>query len=123
MEMGSLLPHLSECRRILCLSAKRRETITYGDLAAALGLKSPRQQWNTVLDPLAETEVNKTGADLALIVVYATGPAKGLSRYFSNMRKGAPPRTTMLNPDDPQKVAEFKQELERVFDTYEKENC
>jgi hypothetical protein len=63
--MGSLLPYLSECRRILCLSAKRREGMTYGALAAALGLKSPRQQWNTVLDPLAETEVKKTGADLA----------------------------------------------------------
>ena len=120
--MGSLLPYQSKCRRILCLSAKRRETIKYGELAAALGLKSPRQQWSSVLDPLSESEVKKTGADLTLIVVFASGPAKGLSRYFSNVRGGAAPGTTMLNPLDEKQVAAFKQELERVFDTYAKVN-
>jgi hypothetical protein len=74
--VGSLLPYQSKCRRILCLSAKRRETITYSRLAAALGLKSPRQQWNTVLDPLSESEVKETGADLTLIVTYDPPPLK-----------------------------------------------
>jgi hypothetical protein len=121
--VGSLLPYQAKCRRILCLSAKRRETIKYGELAAALGLKSPRQQWSTVLDPLSESEVKKTGADLTLIVVYASGPARGLSRYFSNVRGGAAPGTTMLDPLDDKQVAAFKQELESVFDTYAKVNC
>ena len=121
--MGNLLPYQSECRTILCLSAKRRAAITYGGLAAALGLKSPRQQWSTVLDPLSQTEVKKTGADLTLIVVYASGPAKGLSRYFSNLRGGAVPGTTMLDPRNAKQVAAFEQELERVFDTYAKVNC
>jgi hypothetical protein len=121
--MGGLQSYQSQCRKILCLTAKRRETITYGRLAAALGLKAPRQQWNTVLDPISKSEIEKTRADLTLIVVYASGPAEGLSRYFSNVRGGAAPGTTMLDPRDAKQVASYKQELKRVFDTYAKVNC
>jgi hypothetical protein len=84
--MGSLLPYYSECRKILCLTAKRRETITYAELAWDIGLKSPHQQWKTVLGPMSKNEVERTGRDLTLIVVYASGPAKGLGRSFSNCR-------------------------------------
>jgi hypothetical protein len=70
----------------LCLSAKRRETIKYGELAAALGLNSPRQQWSTVLDPLSESEVKKTGADLTLIVVFASGPANSLLKNLARAK-------------------------------------
>jgi hypothetical protein len=123
IEMGNLLPYQSQCRKVLCLSAKRRETMTYGRLAAALDLKSPRQQWSTLLNPLSETETATTGADLTLIVVYASGPAEGLSRYFSNVRGGATPGTTMLDPGDAKQVAAYQQELEKVFDVYAKVNC
>jgi hypothetical protein len=92
-------------------------------LAAALGLKSPRQQWSSVLDPLSQSETKKSGADLTLIVAYASGPAKDLSRYFSNVRGGAAPGTTMLDPGDAKQIAAYKQELERVFDTYANVNC
>ena len=77
--MGSLVGHYVKCRKILCDAAKRRETVTYKDLALALGLKSPRQEWNTVLGPIATDEVQKTGHDLTLVVVYSSGPAKGLA--------------------------------------------
>jgi hypothetical protein len=96
-------------------AAKRRRTITYGDLASALGLSLPRQKWSTVLNPICDDERKKTGTDLTLVVVYKTGPAKGLSRYFSNT---SPPQTKLLNPTNPQQVAAFKRELEKVFDTY-----
>jgi hypothetical protein len=121
--MGSLQNYYPQCRKILCLAAKRRETITYAQLSAALGLKSPRQQWNTVLHPISEAEVRQTGAGLTLIVVYASGRAKGLSRYFSNLRGGAAPGTRMLDPDDPTQVANYKRELEQVFDTYATLSC
>jgi hypothetical protein len=94
--MPSLIGHYAQCRRLLCLAAKRRQTITYGALATALGLKSPRQQWNTVLGPIAANEVKTTGHDLTLVVVYASGPAKGLGRYFSNIRGGARPQSSYL---------------------------
>ena len=84
-------------------------------LAEALRLKSARQQWNTVLHPLSESETEQTGADLTLIVVYASGPAKGLGRFFSNVRGGAAPGTK-------QKAA-YKQELERIFDRYAEVSC
>src|SRR5262245_34314445 len=121
--MGDLQNYYAQCRKVLCLAAKRRETITYARLATELGLKSPRQQWNTVLHPISKAEVKQTGADLTLIVVYASGPAKGLGRYFSNLRGGAAPGTTMLSAADPKQVANYKRELERVFDTYATVSC
>jgi hypothetical protein len=96
--MPSIIGHYTQCRRLLCLTAKRHETITYGALAKALGLKSPRQEWNTVLGPIAANEVRNTGHDLTLVVVYASGPAKGLARYFSNIRGGAPPPVQYPEP-------------------------
>src|SRR5712692_9935708 len=116
--MGSLRNYYSGCRKILCLAAKRRETITYAALASRLGLKSPRQEWNTVLGPISVDEVRKTGRDLTMVVVYASGPAKGLSQYFSNVRGGQAPQLAMLDPHNSQQVEDYKQELEKVFDAY-----
>jgi hypothetical protein len=121
--MGNLQNYQSQCRTILCLAAKRRETINYAQLAAALGLKSPRQQWSTVLHPISETEVRQTLADLTLVVVYASGLAKGLPRYFSHLRGGAAPGTTMLDHKDHKQIAKYKRERERVFDTYATATC
>jgi hypothetical protein len=103
--------------------AKRRQTITYGDLAKALGLKSPRQEWNTVLGQVAADEVKKTGHDLTLVVVYASGAAKGLGRYFSNIRGGQPPQSTRLDPNDDLQVTAYKRDLERVFAAYANLPC
>jgi len=90
-------------------------------LAKALGLRLARQEWNTVLDPICESEKQQTGSDLTLVVVYKSGPAKGLSRYFSNRKH--PPRTTELDPRDQRQVQAYKSELEKVFDTYSKLRC
>ena len=121
--MGNLQNYHSQCRKILCESAKRRETTKYGDLATALGLKSPRQQWKTLLGPIAIDEVQKTGDDLTLVVVYASGPAKGLGRYFSNIRGGQPPQSNFLSPSDQQRVTAYKQALEQVFNRYATVQC
>src|SRR5712691_2128003 len=104
--MGNLKSYHSKCRKILCQTAKRRQTITYGDLAGALDLASPRQQWSTVLNPIYKDEMHNTGRDLTLVAVYASGPAKGLSRYFSN---GRAPQTAMLDPRNLQQVKTYKQ--------------
>jgi len=121
--MGSLQNYRAQCRKILCQTAKRRGTITYGTLATALGLKSPRQEWNTVLGPIAVDEVNKTGHDLTLVVVYASGPAKGLGRYFSNIRGGQPPQSKALSPSNQQLVAAYRQALQQVFSRYSTVQC
>lgn len=121
--MGSLIGHYAQCRKLLCQAAKRRETITYGELAKDLGLNSPRQEWNTVPGPISENEVKATGRDLTLVVVYASGPAKGLGRYFSNIRGGQAPQTNMLNPFNLQQVAAYRQELQQVFNTYANLPC
>ena len=121
--MPSILRYYTPARRILCEIAKSRSTIQYGELATALGLKSARQEWHTLLDPIARKESERTGRDLTLVVVYATGPAKGLGRYFSNVRGGTPPGTTTLDPADLTQVANFYAELENVFDAYADVEC
>jgi hypothetical protein len=119
-KMGDLSNRFSECRAILLARAVDRRTIYYGELATALGLPLPRQKWSTVLDPIREHEIKRVGKDLSQIVVYATGPAKGLPRYFSN-RRGAP-RSELLDPKDHTQVAAFKAELESIFDLYQKQS-
>jgi hypothetical protein len=118
--MRNLQLYQSQCRKVLCRRAKRRQKITFSELAKALDLGSPRQKWGTLLLPLFKSETKKTGADLTLIVVYQVGPAKGLCRYFSNVRGGVPPGTTMLDPRDPEQVAAYERALEWVFDVYSK---
>jgi hypothetical protein len=123
MPAPSLIGHYAACRKFLCETAKRRQKVQYKDLQKALGLPSPQQNWKTVLNPIAADEVQKTGHDLTLIVVYATGPAKGLSRYFSNIRGGLPPGSTLLDPRNPQQVAAYEQELQQVFNRYATVQC
>jgi hypothetical protein len=84
--MGSLIGHYTLCRKLLCQAAKAGNKVTYEDLTVGLGFQSPRQQWSTVLGPIAADEVRKTGHDLTLVVVYKSGPAKGLSRAAVRLR-------------------------------------
>lgn len=121
--MAPLIAHYAQCRRLLCQTAKRRETIAYGALATALVLQSPRQKWNTLLGPIATDEVKNTGHDLTLVVVYGSGPAKGLGHYFSNIRGGAPPQSRALDPRNPQQVASYRRALEQVFNRYATVQC
>jgi len=118
--MGDFLDHYTSCRKILRQTAKRRNTITYSALASALGLRSPRQRWSALLNPIAKAEVQDTGRDLTLVAVYSSGVAKGLSRYFSNLRGGHAPQATLLDPRDHKRVAAYRRELESVFDAYAK---
>jgi hypothetical protein len=76
-----------------------------------------------VLGPIAADEVKKTGHDLTLVVVYGSGPAKGLGRYFSNIRGGAPPQSNVLDPKDPKRVASYRTELDQVFNRYATVQC
>jgi hypothetical protein len=121
--MPALVAYRARCRKLLCQAAKRRQTITYGALATALGLSSPRQAWKTILGPIADDEVKKTGRDLTLVVVYATGPAKDLGRYFSNIRGGAAPQSGALDPRNTRHVEAYKRERERVFNRYANVKC
>jgi hypothetical protein len=69
------------------------------------------------------TKFKKTGHDLTLVVVYASGPAKNLGPYFSNIRGGQPPQSTALSPTNQQQVAAYKRALEQVFNRYATVQC
>jgi hypothetical protein len=121
--MPSLIAHYAQCRRILCQTAKRRETISYKSLAGALGLRMPVRDWRTVLGPISTDEVNKTGHDLTLVVVYSSGPSEGLPRYFSDVSSGAPPQSQSLDPLDEKRVKDYKVALEAMYSRYATEIC
>jgi hypothetical protein len=123
MAWPSLLPYYVQCRKILCERAKQNKTITYGELAEELGLPSPRQNWKTLLDPISVDEVKRTNHDLTLVVVYSQGPAKGLSRYFSNIRGGQTPRTTKLDPGDENQKQQYYRDRQNVFAAYANVSC
>jgi hypothetical protein len=118
--MPSISRHFWPCLRILCEWTNNRQRITYGELANELGLKLAQQEWNTLLDLIAGKTKRELGDDydLTWIVVYASGPANNLGRYFSNGSKA--PGTTLLDPGNMQQRAEYERTLSEVFKyTYE----
>jgi hypothetical protein len=52
--------------------------------------------------------------DLTWNVVYATGPAKDLGRYFSNDKKA--PGSTILDPRDREQVADYERKLRKIYE-------
>lgn len=86
-----------------------------------LGLGMANSEWNTVLDPIAPKTKQEISDDLTWNVVYTTGPAKGLGRFFSNSSKM--PGSTSLDPKDRKQVADYERKLKEIYKyTYELQN-
>ena len=108
-----------EIRAILIRDAAwRRKTITFAEVENALGKSIQRDRWMRILDPMASMETRLTGYDLTKVLVYASGPAKALPLFFSNIRAGDQPGSKRLNPKDRNAVAACKRELEQLYDAY-----
>jgi hypothetical protein len=119
--MPSLSRHFWPCLEAIIESVNDRKRITYGQLADRLGLKLAQQEWNTVLDLIAGKTNREVGSDLTWNVVYASGPAMGLGRYFSNGDKA--PGSTRLDPKDQTQVAEYERTLSDIYKcTYKLQN-
>ncbi len=116
--MPSLSRHFWPCLAAICESINNKNKITYGELANKLKLKKAQQEWHTVLDPIAKKTKDEVGYDLTWNVIYASGPAKGLGRYFSNGDKTT--GSTLLDPEDEKQVADYERTLEEIYEgTYE----
>src|SRR5262249_51988772 len=96
--MSSIVKHFWPCIDEICESVNSRKKMEYGELADRLRLKLARQEWSALLHLIAGKMKREVGYDLTLNVVYATGPAKGLGRYFSNGDQA--PGSTLLDPKD-----------------------
>jgi hypothetical protein len=117
--MPSLIKYAWPCLKVILEVANNQEKINYGELADRLGLHLAQQEWNTVLDSVAWRTKRDLGndIDLTLIVVYASGRAKGLGRYFSN---GKAPGSTLLDPRNRAQVADYECKLKEIYEcTYE----
>jgi hypothetical protein len=116
--MPSLARHFWKCLDAIVESINDTRPITYGELAKKLNLRSSQQEWHTVLNLIAAKTKDEIGDDLTWNVVYASGRAKGLGRYFSNGKKL--PGSTLLDPRDRLQVAEYERKLKELYDyTYE----
>jgi hypothetical protein len=116
--MASLVRYFWPCLEAICESINDRKKITYGQLSDKLGLGMANSEWNTVLDPIASKTKQEVGDDLTWNVVYATGPAKGLGRFFSNGNKAT--GTDLLDPKDRKQVAAYERKLKEIYKyTYE----
>jgi hypothetical protein len=113
--MPSLSRHFWPCLDAIRESANNRKKISYAELADKLGLKSARQEWNTVLDLVAGKTRRELGNDYDLTwnVVYSIGPAAGLGRYFSNGNRAI--GSTLLNPKDRKQVADYEHTLQKIY--------
>ena len=115
--MPSISRYFWPCLEVICQSINDRKKITYAQLADKLELGHPQQEWSTVLDLIAGKTRREVGDDLTWNVVYTTGPAKGLGRYFSNDKM---PGSTLLNPKDQKQVADYERKLKEIYEyTYE----
>jgi hypothetical protein len=115
------LKHFWPCIQSICESVNERKKITYGSLAESLGLKLAKQEWSGLLDMVAGKTNREVGYDLTWNVVYASGPAKDLGRYFSNGDKAA--GSTLLDPKDREQVADYERTLQEIYEyTYELQN-
>ena len=115
----SLAKYAWPCLEIILEVANNQEKITYQELADRLGLKLAKQEWLTVLDSVAWRTKRDLGNDIDLtwIVVYTSGPAKGLGHYFSN---GKAPGSTLLDPRNTVQVEDYKRKLKEIYEcTYE----
>ncbi len=121
--MPSLSRHYWPCLQAIIDSVNIGKKVTYGELADKLGLKLAQQEWNTVLNLIAGKTRRELGDDYDLTwnVVYASGKAKGLGRYFSNGTKAV--GSTPFNPKDERQVAVYERTLKEIYQyTYELRN-
>ena len=102
-------PDIKErCRTKLIEVAKRGATITYGDLAAHLGIAS-RGPWR-MLDEIYREEWAAGRQHLPLVVVYSD---TGLGKYNS---EGGPARSVKVDPENADQVRRYRADLKEVYD-------
>ena len=102
-----------KCTGLLCESINNRQKITYGNLAHKLGLKLARQEWEGLLNLIADKSKREVDDDITWIIVYANGPAKDLGRYFSNGGKAS--GSTPLDPKNQKQVDDYNRALEAMY--------
>ena len=101
---------LDRCCDELVKTARARTTIQYGDLAKILGVAS--QSVGVYLNRIYEEEIARGRPDLTVVVVYKK---TGMGRFNS---RGGPSQSVLVDPDNPNDVQSYKDELARVYASY-----
>ena len=101
------------CIELLCESINNRQKITYGDLAYRLDLPLARQEWEGLLNLIADKPKREVEDDITWVIVYGSGPAKDLGRYFSNGGKAS--ASTPLDPKNHKQVDDYNNTLKEMF--------
>jgi hypothetical protein len=98
---------LNKCRSKLVEVAAARSRITYGELAAHLGVAN--QSVGPYLNSIYREEVTAERPDLTLVVVYAD---TGFGRYNSG---GGPAQSVKVDPQNLDDVKAYNEHLARVY--------
>lgn len=109
-KLSELIPY---CRKILLDVARAGETITYSELAERLGAKIHQGHWEKILDPIWRENEAAGVPDFTYVVVYKSGPKKGLGAYLADGEDKYP-----LDPMNPDHVASFGRHLAEVHRFY-----
>jgi hypothetical protein len=97
---------------LLKAKANAKKLVYLGEIDRLLGREIFSSQYHLLLDPIyEETKIKLRKADLSCIVVRKED---GYPVFFSD---GGPARSRRFNPDDPQQLKRWLEEVERVFST------
>ncbi|MGD9768003.1 MAG: hypothetical protein AB7U62_10180 [Pseudolabrys sp.] len=98
---------VDQCRQSLIDAARRKQKITYGDLATTIGVAN--QSVGAYLNQIYTEEIEKGHPDLTLVAVYS---GIGYGKYNSAGKRPQSVKFDSTNADD---VQEYEKELSRVY--------
>lgn len=102
---------LKKCRSKLIETAKARSKITYGVLAAHIGANN--QALTPFLNAIYREEIAANRPDLTLVAVYA---ATNFGKYNS---RGGAPQSVRVDPQNPEDVRIYNEQLAKVYECWE----
>lgn len=100
----------TRCRERLIEVARQRQTITYGELAAHLGIEN-QGPWD-MLDEIYDQDTAAKNPDLTLLIVYADS---GYPPYIS---RGGPARSVRFDPTKMAHLEAWAAELNHIYERY-----
>lgn len=107
-----MTPHrVSRCRDKLIEVARRKEMITYRDLAEYLGIPTVGP-WRGMLNEIYNEEMAAGRPDLTLLVVYSG------SGYPAFISLGGPAQSVKFDPANPAHRQAWAAELSKIYQTW-----
>ena len=103
---------LNKCRKKLIETAAARTNITYGEMAAHLGIAN-QGPWSEILNTIYREEISNQRPDLTLVLVYTN------TKYGRYCSLGSPEQSKRVDPNNEADVMAYDKERDRVYSYWE----